>query len=74
MLRFVLLQAYKQAQEAGKELEVVYVPVADSAEVRKNESCSSKNKSSKKGQCGNTTTTTTVVIVRTTSPACWKRL
>lgn len=28
-------QAVKKAQEAGKELEVVYVPVADSVEVRK---------------------------------------
>lgn len=29
------LQAYNKAQAAGKELEVVYVPVADSAEVRR---------------------------------------
>ena len=35
LLYFVFAsQAYNQAQAAGKELEVVYVPVADSAEVR----------------------------------------
>lgn len=30
----VIVQAYTKAKEAGKELEVVYVPVADSLEVR----------------------------------------
>lgn len=30
-------QAYSKAKAAGKELEVVYVPVADSAEVRNNQ-------------------------------------
>lgn len=29
-----VLQAYENAQAGGKELEVVYVPVADSDEVR----------------------------------------
>lgn len=28
------IQAYSKAKEAGKELEVVYVPVADTVEVR----------------------------------------
>lgn len=30
----VVVQAYSKAKEAGKDLEVVYVPVADSLEVR----------------------------------------
>lgn len=34
ILALPLAQAYTKAKEAGKELEVVYVPVADSLEVR----------------------------------------